>query len=96
MQLKGSALDCLLWRSTTDQTGRGMRVILHRLKGSPMCPVVAFQSYRELRRAGPGLLFVHKNGAFLSRFQFNQVFWKCLVRLGKDEGEYSVHSFCIG
>lgn len=60
-----------------------------------MCPVQVFRTYGELRDTLPSSLLVHENGAFLSQFQFIQVFRRCLGGLGKDAGAYSSHSFRI-
>lgn len=95
MQLSGVSLQCFLHWSKIDQADRGMRVVMHELMGSPMCPM-AFLKYGELHGVGLGPLLVHETGTFLSKFQLIQVFRKCLVGLDKHSGAYSSHSFRMG
>lgn len=80
-------------RSNTDQCGRGATVSLHSLAGSLMCPVWFFQAYLAFRPCGPLLLLVHKDGSFLSRFQFVQVFQRCLWQSSFNATEFRFHSF---
>lgn len=96
MRCDAGSLVCWLPRSKTDQTGRGMSVPLGALRGSFMCPVAVFRAYVELRGSSVGVLLRHADGTFLSRFQFVQVFRKCLSRLGLEGAEFSSHSFRIG
>lgn len=94
--LKGCVLECVIRRSKTDQLGRGARVVLQQLLGSPMCPVRVVQDYLEVRDCCGGPLLVHKDGSFLSTYQFVQVFRKGLERMGLVAKEFSSHSFRIG
>lgn len=91
----GESLQCFLRHSRKDQSGRGARVSLGKLPGSPSSPVQVFQEYVALLPFGPALLLVHCDGLFLFRFQFVQVFRIGLSRLGLIAGEYSSHSFRI-
>lgn len=70
----GEELVCLIRRSKTDQRGRGLQVSLHRLPGSAMCPVSAVREYLSARPTGDGPLLMHRDGSFLSVYQFVQVF----------------------
>lgn len=92
----GEALHCFLRRSKTDQQGRGARVSLGKLPGSPVCPVRSFLDYCSMRPSGPSPFLVHLDGSFLSKFQFVQVFRMGLRHLGLSAQEFSSHSFRIG
>lgn len=92
----GEVLACEIRRSKTDQQGKGVRVLLHRLDGSSMCPVRVLREYLAVRPDGPGPLLVHAGGLFLSVFQFVQVFRRSLSKMGFEPKEYSSHSFRIG
>lgn len=96
VQCHNVSLTCFLRRSKTDQAGRGVTVSLGSLPGSPMCPVLTFGAYVAVRPFGPCPLLVHQDCSFLSKFQFIQIFRRCLVRLGVDSQSYSSHSFRIG
>lgn len=96
IQCDGGVVMCLLPRSITDQAGRGMTVVLHELRGSPMCPVATFLDYGKLWGTRSGPLLLHEDATFLSPFEFMQVFRNCLVCLGRDGTVYSSHSFRIG
>lgn len=84
MCLRDGSLECFLRWSKSDQTGKSVTLFLHELRGSLMCPVQVFRTYEELRGTLPSSLLVHENGAFLSQFQFIQVWVK---RIGHWESD---------
>ncbi|KAM4045407.1 uncharacterized protein ACNLHF_009237 [Anomaloglossus baeobatrachus] len=94
--VSGDTVEFWIRRSKTDQFGRGRRVTLWALAGSPMCPVSCFKRYLELGVDRPSPLLKHQDGSFLSRYQFVAVFRKCLERLGLRVDKFSAHSFRIG
>lgn len=91
--------DCVtLWirRSKTDQVGRGAQVVLGRVAGMSLCPVLVVSAWVGVRPVGPGPFLIHENGSALSRFQFQSVFQRCLIVGGYLPSDYSSHSFRIG
>lgn len=58
----GDCLDCLVRRSKMDQLGKGVSVSLHRLLGSPMCPVQVVGEYLARCPQGQGPFLVHSDG----------------------------------
>lgn len=61
-----------------------------------LCPVLAMEQFLGVWPAVDGALFVHSDGSFLSKFQFNSVFRKCLKGAGLFPGDYSSYFFLIG
>ncbi|XP_077329230.1 integrase/recombinase xerD homolog [Lithobates pipiens] len=93
----GDGYLCLkLRRSKTDQSGKGVDVWLYALPGSEICPVAAVTEFVKMRPQGEGPLLVHRDGSFLSKFQFITVFRKCLKAGGFDGAQFASHSFRIG
>lgn len=86
----------MLRRSKTDQLGKGRKVQLYSITGSPLCPVDLVRRFLTVRLDVGGPLLVHAEGTPLTRFQFVAVFRKCLITLGLGHAEFSIHSFCIG
>lgn len=83
-------------KSKTDQLGRGVEVVLHRLAGCVSCPVGAVSEFLKVRQQWQGAFLVHEDGTPLSRFQFIAIFRKCLEGLQVSVGDYGSHSFRIG
>lgn len=96
VQVSLDGLNCFLRRSKTDVLGKGRRFSLFRLPGSDLCPVKCVEDFMALRPESAEVLLVHRDGSFLSRFQFLAVFRKCLKALGLVAADYSTHSFRIG
>ncbi|XP_073439765.1 uncharacterized protein [Dendrobates tinctorius] len=96
VEMLGDRVSIFLRSSKMDTDGRGCRVVLFEVKGSPLCPVGCLRNF--LSRAGKEneLLLVHDNGFFLSRFQFVSVFRRCLEKGGISSKYFSGHSFRIG
>lgn len=80
----------------TDQEGKGVKFALHQLMGSPMCPVAAVHGFLGIRPPGGGPFLIHRDGTFLSVYQFVQVFRKVLAQLGHGALDFSSDSFRIG
>ena len=85
-----------LRKSKTDQAGKGVDVFLYALQGSGVCPVRVVGEFLAIRPGGGGPLLVHKDGSFVSKFQFIAVFRKCLRVAGFAERQFASHSFRIG
>lgn len=86
-----------LRQSKTDQTGKGVQVVLYALPGSDVCPVRAVTECFCACPAGGGWAFlVHRDGVCLSRFQFVSVFRRCLDAAGFVGKHFASHSFRIG
>ena len=96
VRVEGDRVVIMLRRSKTDQVGRGIRVVLYALPGSEVCPVRTVGEFVCVRPIGLGAFFTHRDGTFLSKFQFVQVFRKCLCAAGYDGKRYASHSFRIG
>ncbi|XP_073439516.1 uncharacterized protein [Dendrobates tinctorius] len=92
----GDRLEITLRFSKTDRDGKGCRVVLCEVSGSPLCPVSCMRIFGTGGRSFTDPLLVHGNGSFLSRFQFVTIFRRCLERGGLPAREYSGHSFRIG
>lgn len=88
-----------LRRSKTDQVGKGRSVVLFAVAGTPVCPVYCLGQFRYLQGGSASVdapLLAHRDGSFLSKFQFVRVLRKAIRGLGLDESLYAGHSFRIG
>ncbi|XP_077196898.1 integrase/recombinase xerD homolog [Paroedura picta] len=87
-----------LWvrRSKTDQDGKGTAVFLHRGSHRAACPVSNLCEFLSVRPGRTGLLFVHRDGSYLSRYQLAAVLKRCLRGAGLRPEWYGTHSFRIG
>ncbi|XP_073428239.1 uncharacterized protein [Dendrobates tinctorius] len=92
----GDRLEITLRFSKTDRDGKGCRVVLFEVSGSPLFPVSCMRIFGTGGRSFTDPLLVHGDGSFLSRFQFVTIFRRCLERGGLPAREYSGHSFRIG
>lgn len=79
-----------------DQGGKGVRVQLFPLPGSPVCPVGVVREFFAVCPVSAGPFLVHRDGSPLSKFQFVSIFRKCLKAAGMDYTQYASHSFRIG
>ncbi|XP_073484962.1 uncharacterized protein [Aquarana catesbeiana] len=90
-------LAILIRKSKTDQRGKGKTVQVFAFPGSPLCPVKLVSEFIAIRPGGGEVPFLrHQDGSFLSRFQFNAIFKRCLGVLGLEGEKFSSHSFRIG
>ena len=97
IQLQHAKLLVHLAGSKTDQSRRGAQVVVDQVVKSPeICPLQAMSRYIQIRPRGPGPLFIHFNGARLSKYQFQAVLKKSAKHLGWDTAGFSTHSFRIG
>ncbi|XP_040213109.1 uncharacterized protein LOC120943709 isoform X1 [Rana temporaria] len=87
-----------LWisRSKTDALGKGARIRLAAQGVKSVCPVDAVTRFLVVRPPVPGLFLVHQNGGPLTKYQFDAVLRKCLLKLGLKNMRISSHSFRIG
>lgn len=83
-------------RSKTDQKARGARFQLAPLQGLGPCPWRACKAFLAIRPRQVGPLFIHRDGSFLSRYQFTGVLRAGLATLGLPPREFGPHSFRIG
>ncbi|XP_073421270.1 uncharacterized protein, partial [Dendrobates tinctorius] len=92
----GDRLEIILHSSKTDRGGRGCKLVLFEVSGSPLCPVSCMRNFGAGRGSITDPLLVHEDGSFLSRFPFVTIFRRCLEIGGISAREYSGHSFWIG
>ena len=83
-----------LLRSKTDQFGKGCTIVLAR-SDCAICPVAALMCYLRLRGPTKGPLFMHEDGAPLTRVNLNIRLQKVLSSAGW-QGRYTLHSFRVG
>ena len=81
--------------SKTDQYGKGFDIYMGRT-GEDLCPVSALLAYLAIRGNVPGLLFLLKDGCFLTKDIFIAEVRAALAALGLDSSTYAGHSFRIG
>ncbi|XP_073422689.1 uncharacterized protein [Dendrobates tinctorius] len=96
VEIQGARMSIFLRSSKMDTDGRGCRVVLFEVRGSPLCPVGCLRNFLSGVGNECDPLLVHDDGSFLSRFQFVTVFRCCLERGGISSRHYSGHSFRIG
>lgn len=82
-------------QSKTNQNGPPTVLIIPSEKGD-YCPVRALLRYSKLRPSTGDQLFVHNDGAPLTRYQFTAVLGRCIRHTGLHNGHYTSHSFRIG
>ena len=90
-----SFLAITLRSSKTDPYGLGHVLYVGRT-GSQICPVAAVLSFLAIRPPSEGPLFVHADGAPLTRSQLVSAIRSALENSGVDVRRYSGHSFRIG
>ena len=96
MKLNAPNIELKLRASKTDQEGRGISVVLDRVKNVTVCPVQAMESYVRSRGQAEGNLFLHKNGKPLTVSQFQGVLTKAVTFLQWKPYGFGTHSFRIG
>lgn len=64
----------VLRRSKMDQVGKGRKVQVFSVLGSPLCPVGAVKGFLAVRPELAGSFLIHTNGSPLFRFRFISVF----------------------
>nr|XP_033794720.1 uncharacterized protein LOC117357763 isoform X1 [Geotrypetes seraphini] len=96
VRLQASMVRLLIVSSKTDQSARGHWVVLHSVAACSSCPVTRMRAFLELRPVGSSALFVHAQGALLTRYQFQAVLRLALSRCGENPTAYGTHSFRIG
>lgn len=76
-----NTLHIRLLSSKTDQKHRSVTLFVSKQPDSDLCPVRLLQSFLKLRFSGlngSNKLFVHFDGACLSKYQFSSALQKCL------------------
>ena len=71
--VKNGCLKVTIRLSKTDQNGLSNGITFNGHKGNPLCPVEATKDFLAIRGPRAGPIFMHFNGTFLSRFQFNSI-----------------------
>lgn len=94
--IKDETLTITVRFSKTDQTGKSSSIVVNGQKGNPLCPVEAVKKFVKRRGTEPGPLFLHYNGSFLSRFQFNKILLMALSIADPKQANIQTHSFRIG
>ena len=83
--------------SKTDQLGQGVTLFLAKTHDAALCPVKFMEGYLNIRPAWPGQLFIHYDGAPLTRYQFSRVLSKAIsFTEGLPISRFTSHSFRIG
>ena len=83
--------------SKTDQLKKGEIVTIPRVTNNPtVCPVQSLSKFIDTRPESSSMLFVHRNGSQLTRYQFQAVLKKASKFLGWQPKKFSSHSFRIG
>ena len=82
--------------SKTDQLGLANTIVFKGHKGHPLCPVAATTEFLAIRGKRPGPLFMHYNGTYLSRFQFNKILEGAMQVAAPEKRNIKAHSFRIG
>ena len=83
--------------SKTNQCGQSEVITIEQEALSPAsCPVKALRQFIQIHPRNSEVLFVHFNGAPLSRQQFQSVLKKAARVLGWSVDGFSSHSFRIG
>ena len=81
--------------SKTDQFGQGVTIYLGVTKNE-LCPVTALLQYLTIQPARECLLFISREGKFLTKPWLVEKVRKALTAAGIDSTHYSGHSFRIG
>ena len=87
-----SVVQVRLKQSKTDPFRRGVSIYLGRTQ-TDLCPVVAILAYIAVR---PAVMFVFKDGSFLTRDGLVSAIRRALTSAGIDMTGFSGHSFRIG
>ncbi len=82
--------------SKTDQSGKGISLIIPSKADYAVCPVRALRQYMSRRPASSNQLFIHLDGSPVSRYQFSALLQKALTFLNIPSKDYKSHSFRIG
>ena len=94
---KDFSVSVLIDRSKTDQSGKGMGLIIEPCSCVTICPGLAMSQYiTNFRPAVEGPLFVHVDGTPLTSFQFSSVFRKAVSAAGLSVHGKTTHSLRIG
>lgn len=96
VDLRERHMDILLRRSKTDQAAKGKWTRIRCIERVLAFPVCLLQAHLNGQKQTLGPLFRHKNGSFLSQFQFMAVLRLTLIKIGLPAREYGSHSFRIG
>ncbi|KAJ8303754.1 hypothetical protein KUTeg_018677 [Tegillarca granosa] len=79
-----------------NQQGRSITLRIPAITGKSVCPVFSIKNFSSVRNRSDGILFIHEDGSPLTRYQFNAVLRKSIIKLGLPLSVFSSHSFRIG
>jgi integrase len=103
IDLRDDHVTVRIWRSKTDQKGKGRVLVIPRAKCADICPVVALNNWIALRGSWPGPLFclVGRNSGEVLRkpMDGNGIYYmlRCAVaRAGLDASRFGGHSLRAG
>lgn len=94
--IQGNTLKITIRFSKTDQKGLANGITLKGQVGSLICPVQAAKEFLAIRGTKNGAFFMHYNGTYLSRYQFNSVLASTLKFADPSKPNVKAHSFRIG
>ncbi|XP_067323426.1 integrase/recombinase xerD homolog isoform X2 [Anolis sagrei] len=96
INLTPTQLQIVIRKSKTDQKAKGSVLKLSMCSDEELCPIRAMTTYVGHRGNKPGPLFIHGDGAPLTKYQFWTVTSKALEALGIKGQKFGTHSFRIG
>lgn len=91
-----NSLKIHIFKSKTDQLGKGTWIDLHPIPSSNICPLKMVSDYLSIRPYHFTNFFIHSDFSPLTKYQFNSILKKCLLALGLHQYKLTSHSFRIG
>ena len=97
IDMERQCLDAWLQWSKTDPSGKGTTITVGANSDLWICPVRKLIEYKQIFRSTESTVFVHHNGAPLTRAALTTELRRLLPLCGvTNSDDYASHSFCIG
>ena len=97
IDIERQCLDAWLQWSKTDPSGKGTTITVGANSDLWICPVGKVIEYIQIFRSTESTVFVHHNGALLTRAALTTELRRLLPLCGvTNSDDYASHSFCIG